>query len=553
MKLDLTRLDRSWWARPALLLALVLPLLLSGLRTGDCLFHMEVRALASSQETWLRQQTDPQAWRVPSWNGEPRVNKPPLVVWLNMLLWADLPPDTPVDALLYRARLAGVAMGLLALLATAWAGATLGGTRFGWAAAAVTGTSLLFIRQVRVASYDTYLLALCTLALAAGLWALQPDQPERRRPYHGWGWLLAGVSLGAAVLAKGPLALLICGVPLLLLALGQPERRRLLPASLGVLGLAAVVALPWYAYILKTVPSAVELLKTEFEANRPRSAPPWYYLGLIGLVLPWCLWLPAGLASAFRRRADGAPAIRSALIWFAAIFILMSLHEAKQQRYIVPLLPAAGLLAAYAILHAAFRRPDTFARLARVHFGALVFLSVLYAFLGVGQGWLRRAELEVLPNWVYMLTAPLLILAAAQGWRLARRGPREAALWLTAGWMSLAGTPALFAYSHSYHGRYGHRAEVERVGALTRGQTLYHLTGPYTAPQYMRPDPKFLLYARRIAPGRDLRQLQHLAGPAWATAPVHPGADRDLQKFGWKPVLDYQDQGPMRRLSRKAD
>ena len=125
-------------------------------------------------------------------------------------------------------------------------------------------------------------------------------------------------------------------------------------------------------------------------------------------------------------------------------------------------------------------------------------------------------------------------------------------VWLTAGWMTLAATPALLAYSQSYHGRYAQRAEVEHIAGLTRGQPFYHLTGSYTEPRYVRPDPKFLLYSRRIIPSLAPKEARRLTGPAWLTAPVHGEADRDLQRHGWQPVLEYGDHGPRRRLYHQS-
>jgi 4-amino-4-deoxy-L-arabinose transferase-like glycosyltransferase len=548
---------RGHLGRLALLLALVFPLFLSGLRSSECLYHMEVRSLASSQETWLRQQADPQAWLLPSWNGAPRVNKPPLVVWLNLLAWRGLPPEAPLDDLVYRARLVGVGLALLTLLCTVWAGCTLGSARLGWAAAVITGTSLFFIRQMRMASYDTYLVAFCALAVASALWAMQPAQPMQRAARHRIGWVVAGLALGLAVLAKGPLALLICGVPIVVIGLGLPRRRRLFVAGLIMLGVAALVALPWYLFILKTVPYARDLLQTEFEANRTRHAPPWYYLNILGLILPWCFWLLAGLWTGHRPRADGSTRLRSALIWFGAIFLLLSLHTAKQQRYLAPILPAAGLLVAGALLFPAFKKPGLIVRLVRFHAGFLMLLALLYGAFGGGQawlverGWLKQLEWVGLPGWLYPAVMPVLFLLGLAVWRHARHANREGVVWLTAGWMTLAATPALWAYSQSYHGRYEHRAEVEHIASLTRGQPFYHLTGTYTDARYVRPDPKFLLYSRRIVPPLTPHDAHRLNGPAWLTAPQHPVADDDLLRHGWRPVVDYYDQGPVRRLYHK--
>ncbi len=230
---------------------------------------------------------------------------------------------------------------------------------------------------------------------------------------------------------------------------------------------------------------------------------------------------------------------------------LRSLHEAKQQRYIVPVLPAASLLIALAWLQPGHPR------LGKIQAWFLGSSSLAYGLFGVGQPWLiahgllKRPELEQLPAWLFAAVTPLLLLLTVVSYRQWQSGRREAALWLTAGWMSLAATPAVYAYSHSYHSRYDYRAAVQQVGDRTRGQPFYHLTGPYIEPRYVDPDPKFLLYARRIVPGLSMPQACALHPPAWLTAPVHEEADRSLQKAGWKPVLDYRDQAPLRRLYQR--
>lgn len=514
-----------------LLLLLALAPLLAGLGAADCEFHMEVRAVATSQETWLRQQSDPRAWLMPSLQGEPRFIKPPLTVWLHMLAWTGLPPDAPVETLILRARYTALAAALLALLATFAAGATLGGSQLGFAAAAVLGSSLLFIRQMRLASYDTYLLAFSALAIAAGIRAAQ--EPRNTR-----AWLGAGLALGAAILVKGPLAILLVIAPLVAIAF------RSWRGLLLMLATATALAAPWYLFILLHIPEASRRFALEFEAARETGSPFWYYFGLFGLVFPWCVWLIAGCWNGLR----GQPAYRKALVWFVALFVLLSIPDAKQQRYIVPILPAASLLAALAFLQ------STSARLIKLHAGLLVALSLGFGLFGAGQPWLlahgylKRPELAALPAWLFAATTPALLALAFA----CLRARRETALWLTAGWMSLAATPAFFAYAHSYHDRYPYKEEVTRVAALTRDAPFYFLKGPFTAPQYEHPDPKFTLYSRRALPGVTLEQARELAAPAWLTAPVNDEANAELLKSGWIPVLDYRDQKPLRRLYRRG-
>ncbi len=525
------------------LVLLTVPPLWVGLGDADCLFHMEVRAVASSQETWMRLADDAQAWRVPFWNGQPRIIKPPLVAWMNLLAWAGLPADAPVDALVYRARLLAAALGWLTLLGVLWMGRTLVSTRFGFAAAVVTGTNLFFLRNVRMATYDTYLLAFCTLSMAAALWGLQPQGTHTTR--HRWGWALAGIFLGAGLLSKGPMALLLGGAPMILLCAWQPTGRRPWAGLAGALGLALAMTLPWYVYVWQTVPDAVTLWRTEFSAKRERGQPPWYYLGLLGLVFPWTLWLVAGLVR--RGRAD--PRLRPALLWFIWIFIVLSLPGAKQQRYILPILPAVGLLAASVLLNPAPSRVW-----ARAHTALLLITALAVSCLGfLPEPWLTRAGFDYPARlgwpaaWSLGPGLLLFVLALKAGY-VARAGWHENALWITAAGLAVATTPALYLYAQGTHSSYSQRAEIEQVAALTRDHPLYYLQGSFTEARYIHPDPRFRLYARRVPPGLTLDQLRERPGPAWVTAPDHPAADRALRHAGWQPNRTYRDQGPLRRL-----
>ena len=117
------------WSSLALVLALCAPPLCVRVGEPAPVRIMESLSFLTSQETWLRlHQGESSAWRMPSWNGAPRVQKPPMLVWMNLLAWSGLEPDTAgVDRLTHRARAVAVGFALLALAATYGAGMTLGG------------------------------------------------------------------------------------------------------------------------------------------------------------------------------------------------------------------------------------------------------------------------------------------------------------------------------------------------------------------------------------------------------------------------------------------
>ena len=329
-----------------------LPTMLTGLAGRDSTHTMENVALVTSQETWLRcHEGEPGAWLMTTNDGQPRVEKPPLLTWLNFAAWADLDPSgAQPPQLVYRARLVSLMMGLVLLGAVFWTGAVLGGLRLAAIAALAGGSILLFQRQARVASYDIHYVAWLSLAVASAVWAMKPlgEPPGRGRQVAGW--LGSGVALSASVMSKNPLpvalfVLLVGGAIVL-----SPGRRR--PSVVGLLcAVLVVVAVvgPWYGHALLDYEDAFRTLRNEFrQPRRAKDAPQaYYYVCVFGLVAPWTLWLISGLihpfAAASRRHRRGA---MLPLLWFAVIFVFFSIPAAKQQRYILPIIPAAALLIA---------------------------------------------------------------------------------------------------------------------------------------------------------------------------------------------------------------
>lgn len=548
----MNRVFDSTLFRVLLLLLVAAPPLFIGLGNADSEFHMEVRTIASSQETWLRQQREPDAWLVPSWNGAPRINKPPLAVWLNMLAWSDFDPaTTSVDALVLRARCVAAGLCLAALLAIWGIGATLHSSRLGLTAAAITGSSLLFLRNARMASYDTYLLAFSTFALAAGVWAMQPRAKQPKRIVAGLGWFLSGIATAAAVLTKGPIALVMTTLPLLALALTDSRRGRNMIGLIVATGIALVLVFPWYLYVLGTITAADQILSVEFQAARDEFQPVWYYLCLIPLIFPWLFWLPSFWIGAARRQFKfSEPGVRAAMLWFLAIFIVMSIPAAKEQRYILPILPATGLLVAIAWQQIGARNKLRWPQgLTRIHAGFLTLASILYAGFALAHSWLlelgviNKPEIVHLPVWVFLLTAaPLFILA-----RVIRRAPAEAGIWLTAGWMALAATPALYDYGFNPRSRYAQRADVESVLREIGAAPLYYATTPELPDSKEWPMPDMLLYSQRIIP----RWTNSLPMPgSFVMAAQHDRLDRDLQAAGWVPIRLFDDGNTPRRLYR---
>ena len=537
------------WLIPLLALC-ALPVAINAPK-ADLVWHMEKITLLSSYETWVRQElglswliarevvdehTDPAkaaalhalwpekgthasdltpgdargVWfPVPTGTGFWRIHKPPGVIWLNMAAWNTMgfdPATASSEALLDAARGVGVAVLLLMVAGTYVIGRTLGGWRdgpwLGLLAAMIVGTTLMWQRQSAQATYDVFMAAGATLAVAAGLWGQWRTRPPAvwRRGQGWWwagrwwvarwwlGWLAAGVLAGGTAMLKSlPLGLALSLVPLAALtAVSSGRHARPRWTAAAGLGLALLVALfvagPWHLYVVEAHDAVASKITEEWEADRPSGRGYLYYLLLVPLVAPWSGWLVGGLIHPFvnphrLRRPLGR--LCFAWLWFVLIFAAFTLHPAKAQRYILPILPAVGLLSAEVWLWLTRLQrhglSDWGIRVLRVqHWGVMAALSC--GFVGYAL-WLRaafdagpadaamarlREYAPLSPGVAVPITLALLALVV-QGARYDFDGRAKAAACLTFAWMLLAGGVALHLYNTGPESTSPYKADAFRV------------------------------------------------------------------------------------------
>ena len=248
-----------------------------------------------------------------------------------------------------RARVVTVIIGLIMLAAVFWIGVTLADLKLAALATLVVGSTWFFQRQARTASYDIHVAAWATLAVAAALWAVRPRgaAPGRARSWLGWGLCTFAMILGCY--GKNPLPVGLAVIPLAGAAVLWRERRKAIIVGTLVSAVISVGAVAvWYGWALRGNPELIRDLQHEFSQPRGKDAQPiWYYVGIFGLVLPWTIWLISGLAHPFTGLArHWKRMLLLGLVWFVGLFVAMSLVEAKQQRYILPIVPAVALLVA---------------------------------------------------------------------------------------------------------------------------------------------------------------------------------------------------------------
>lgn len=288
----------------------------------------------------------------PILHGQPYYHKPPLLYWLVMASYQIFGVHD------WAARLVPGCAGVLMILLIYWWGRRPLGHRAAFVSALMLCLSARFIYLGRMLSMDC-VLALCVLAaLLAAFRALHDSDKQSR-----W-WCLSALACGLGLLTKGPVALVLVCVPVLLFQLVNARTCRLsVRAWLGYVALALGIAIPWYlSMALWNWQAFVDFFWVHhimrFLDPIDHPEPFWFYLPdvLFGL-LPWSLLLiPLVRSLLLKSRAEiskRAPALSFFLLAFAWCVLFFSLSGCKRPIYILPALPmlavALGCYAAHAI------------------------------------------------------------------------------------------------------------------------------------------------------------------------------------------------------------
>jgi 4-amino-4-deoxy-L-arabinose transferase-like glycosyltransferase len=208
---------------------------------------------------------------------------------------------------------------------------------------------------------DMFLASGISLALLG--FVVAHTAPKERRWQQPLGFVSLAVFCGIAVLAKGPVGLLLPGLVMLVFwALNGTFWQQLrstpwIPLVLLFLGVAA----PWYA--IATAANGTEFLGrflgfsnverfTSVIYDHP--GPPWFYLPwVVILLLPWSLFLPVAFArlrfwrlQVWRQSSPANDLPLIALLWLVVMVAFFSAAATKLPGYILPAMPGGALLVA---------------------------------------------------------------------------------------------------------------------------------------------------------------------------------------------------------------
>ena len=281
-------------------------------------------------------------WWVPFIDGLPRLKKPPFVYWMACISYESFGPS------LAAARAVTVSFSLLLLGCVVWLGKRFTGRlETGLIAAGILLGMSGIASESRRLMLDVPVAALSTAAFCAYLRWLQPSMlsPMSNGDRRPWLWLLlSSIALSAALMTKGPIAVVVFGAGLLALTQFRETRDAMLQ-SWWMHGILAAIALTlplfWLMYVRQHF--GVELAaatRDELEARQLFSFSADPLIGIITLALPWSF---VAFHGGWRHRAE--PEVRLLGIWLL-ITLLPFFFTRTFERYLIGSLGPIALLAA---------------------------------------------------------------------------------------------------------------------------------------------------------------------------------------------------------------
>jgi 4-amino-4-deoxy-L-arabinose transferase-like glycosyltransferase len=291
-------------------------------------------------------------WVTPRLYGQPWFEKPVLYYWGAALSFKLFGVNEAA------ARLPGAISALLATLAMAWLAWRVYGAETARWLLLLLPTTVGMIGFSHAAATDMPFAGMLSIAMvfAATLLGLTRNPYLPIVPGTPWRGLISfGLFLGLAVLAKGPAAIVLAGGAVLLWAAFTKRWRDVLwllhPAAILSF---CVTTLPWYVICSRRNPDFFRIFIVEHNFKRyltpefQHVQPFWYYIPILLIAFaPWTfalLWSAA--YGALRVLPARRPSAATLLLfcWSAFCIVFFSISKSKLPGYILPAIPAIGLL-----------------------------------------------------------------------------------------------------------------------------------------------------------------------------------------------------------------
>ncbi len=287
-----------------------------------------------------REMLDADNWRLPTFNYQPRVDKPALLYWLQIFAYLRFGVNE------FAARLPSALAAMATVLLTYELGRRMFGAAAGLLSGIVLATTIMFCAAGHFANPDALLTA-CTALTFLVFW-----HGIERRLHYG----MLGGCMGLAVLAKGPVGLVLPAAIIGMFLLWTRQLNKLKDGriALGILSFS-LVALPWYLYV--GAETRFEFVRRfigvhnvgRFLSPMEGHGGPFYYyfVALAVGFAPWSAFLgPVSWYSCKREGVESTAAMAQRFLWCWIIgyVVFFTISRTKLPNYILPIYPALALL-----------------------------------------------------------------------------------------------------------------------------------------------------------------------------------------------------------------
>ena len=374
----------------------------------------------------VREMLERKSLLVPYENGKPYSEKPIFYYWA----LAATTPFTGGDVSPLGTRVPSALAAAALVFGAAFLAGRSGGEREALLAGAATAVTPIVFWQGQFVQTDALFSALLMLAFIS-LFFLEQREKEtgdfleseegsgpgaKRRENSFWLWTLR-VSLAAAVLTKGPLAVVLAG----LVVLARCAVRRSWGPLLATHPLRSIfyflaLVVPWYFFAARAGgPEYAYDLVVNQNWNRFFRAfdhvqPWWFYFESVWSdFFPWApLAVAAPLVLAPRRFFRERPELGFSTTVAAVCFVFLSLSQAKQGKYLLVAYPFAAVLVA-AFVHAGDRPRDPHDATRTYVRGYLALAAVLLLIAAALLGPVARRRAPEFASLAPLLAVPLAV------------------------------------------------------------------------------------------------------------------------------------------------
>lgn len=303
---------------------------------------MESRNLATAQEMI---HTD--NYLMPTMNGEPRLEKPPLPTWIAAGVELLVPENLVVQRYI-----AGLSATLMVFFLYFLVSRLTKNRNLGLLSSLVLATCFNIILMGRTATWDIYCHSFMLGAIYFLVVALQEKGGQWLR------FLLAGIFLGLSFLSKGPVSFYALLLPFIIsyIIVFRPSiRGKGVPLFIMILT-CIIISTWWPVYARLSHPElAVAVADKESSSWLNHNVRPFFYYWQFPAEAGiWALfWVTSLCWFYWKKKVENKSAYIFSIIWTFVALILLSVIPEKKTRYLLPMLIPGAINIAFYIYHCA--------------------------------------------------------------------------------------------------------------------------------------------------------------------------------------------------------